>query len=315
MTKAINWNKIEDSVDFDVWNKLVSQFWIDTKIALSNDLQSWNTLTPLEKETTSKVFGGLTLLDTIQGSIGAISMIPDALTPHEESVLLNIGFMEAVHSKSYSSIFSTLLSTEEINDIFRWTEENPYLQNKVNIIEKHYKANDPLKKKIASTLLEGMLFYSGFYMPLYWSSRAKLTNTADIIRLIIRDEAVHLYYLGYKYQKGLEKCSEERKTELKEYTYDLLLELYDNEELYTQELYDKLHLTEEVKKFIRFNGNKVLMSLGYDPLFPKELTDVSASILSALTPDSGETHDFFSGAGASYVIGKAEETSDEDWNF
>ena len=66
---------------------------------------------------------------------------------------------------------------------------------------------DPLKRKVASTLLESFLFYSGFYLPMYWSSRAKLTNTADLIRLIIRDEAVHGYYIGYKYQKGLEKLS------------------------------------------------------------------------------------------------------------
>lgn len=38
---------------------------------------------------------------------------------------------------------------------------------------------------------------------MYWSSRAKLTNTADIIRLIIRDEAVHGYYIGYKYQQSV----------------------------------------------------------------------------------------------------------------
>ena len=65
--------------------------------------------------------------------------------------------------------------------------------------------DDPLKRKVASTLLETFLFYSGFYLPMYWSCRAKLTNTADLIRLIIRDEAVHGYYIGYKFQKGLEK--------------------------------------------------------------------------------------------------------------
>jgi ribonucleoside-diphosphate reductase beta chain len=36
-----------------------------------------------------------------------------------------------------------------------------------------------------------------------------------LIRLIIRDEAVHGYYIGYKYQKGLEKVSEEKREELK----------------------------------------------------------------------------------------------------
>ena len=67
----------------------------------------------------------------------------------------------------------------------------------------YYKGDEPLKRKVASTLLESFLFYSGFYLPMYWSSRAKLTNTADMIRLIIRDEAVHGYYIGYKYQRGL----------------------------------------------------------------------------------------------------------------
>ncbi len=79
---------------------------------------------------TNRVFTGLTLLDTLQGTIGAVSLIPDARTPHEEAVYTNIAFMESVHAKSYSSIFSTLLSTEEINESFRWSNENEALQRK-----------------------------------------------------------------------------------------------------------------------------------------------------------------------------------------
>ena len=111
--------------------------------------------------------------------------------------------MESVHARSYSNIFSTLCSTAEIDDAFRWSEENPNLQRKAEIVMQYYKGDEPLKRKVASTLLESFLFYSGFYLPMYWSSRAKLTNTADMIRLIIRDEAVHGYYIGYKYQRGL----------------------------------------------------------------------------------------------------------------
>src|SRR3546814_11293652 len=81
-----------------------------------------------------RVFTGLTLLDTIQGTVGAISLIPDAVTPHEEAVYTNIAFMESVHAKSYSSIFSTLISTKEIDEAFRWSEENENLQRKARII-------------------------------------------------------------------------------------------------------------------------------------------------------------------------------------
>jgi len=313
--QAINWNRIEDPKDEEVWDRLTGNFWLPEKIPLSNDIPSWATLNPAEKLMTTRVFTGLTLLDTVQGTVGAVSLIPDAVTPHEEAVYTNIAFMESVHAKSYSSIFSTLISTPEIDDAFRWSEENANLQLKARIIMDHYRGDDPEKRKVASTMLESFLFYSGFYAPMYWSSHAKLTNTADLIRLIIRDEAVHGYYIGYKYQQAVRKSSPARQQELKDYTFELLFELYDNEEQYTSDLYDVLGLTEDVKMFLRYNANKALMNLGYEGLFPKDQTAVNPAILSALSPNADENHDFFSGSGSSYVIGKAEATQDEDWEF
>jgi len=312
---AINWNRLEDDKDLEVWERLTGNFWLPEKVPVSNDIQSWHSLTPEEQQLTTRVFTGLTLLDTIQGTVGAVSLIPDALTPHEEAVYTNIAFMESVHAKSYSSIFSTLISTQEIDEAFRWSEENPNLQRKAEIVLEYYRGDSPLKRKVASTLLESFLFYSGFYLPMHWSSRAKLTNTADLIRLIIRDEAVHGYYIGYKYQKGLERLTETERDELKAYTFELLFELYENEVQYTEDLYDGVGLTEDVKKFLRYNANKALMNLGYEALFPKEETDVNPAILAALSPNADENHDFFSGSGSSYVIGKAVATEDEDWEF
>lgn len=654
LLEAINWNAIEDEKDKDVWEKLTSNFWLDTKIPLSNDIPSWNTFTEDEKKLTMQVFTGLTLLDTIQGTVGAVSLIPDSITPHEEAVYTYVAMQESVHAKSYSSIFSTLCSSEEIKETFRWGKENPYLQKKARIIVDFYKGGDPLKRKIASTLLESFLFYSGFYLPLHWSSRAKLTNSADLIRLIIRDEcyatgtklltpfgwvpiedvkqgdevaqyfedgtisfaevertsqsevpgiyrfsseqghvhqevspnhrmylerrgygkvseteyepeitravnieqtklngyarfvmagelegsedeltardrlliaiqadgsfdtttknangelrrsgvisghvpahfsfskerkverlkelaaeagwglregstspakgevkerrnftlyvpkdeprdkllssissfegksaawcrefvleasewdgswtdaritwgsvvpenavylqavatlagfrvhytvrpddrsetfsdyhrlqihteskhagaqhvvkewvpgtqtvygvqvpsgllvtrnngtvnisgnSIHGYYIGYKFQKNLEAIPEEKREEYKNFTYELLYELYENEVLYTQDLYDKVGLTEDVLAFLKYNANKALMNLGYDPLFPKDATNFNPAIMTSLTPNSGENHDFFSGAGSSYVMAKTEVTEDEDWDF
>ncbi|MFD4958510.1 class 1b ribonucleoside-diphosphate reductase subunit beta [Microbacterium sp. NPDC058389] len=313
--QAINWNRIQDDKDLEVWNRLVNNFWLPEKVPLSNDIQSWNTLTPQEQTLTMRVFTGLTLLDTIQGTVGAVSLIPDAITPHEEAVYTNIAFMESVHAKSYSSIFSTLCSTKEIDEAFRWSIENPNLQKKAQIVMEYYRGDEPLKRKVASTLLESFLFYSGFYLPMHWSSRAKLTNTADLIRLIIRDEAVHGYYIGYKFQRGLETIDQAKRDEIKDYTFSLLYELYDNEVQYTQDLYDGVGLTEDVKKFLHYNANKALMNLGYEAMFPSTVTDVNPAILSALSPNADENHDFFSGSGSSYVIGKAEATEDEDWDF
>lgn len=63
---AINWNRLDDDKDADVWDRLVGNFWLPEKVPVSNDVQSWATLTEQEKTLTMRVFTGLTLLDTIQ---------------------------------------------------------------------------------------------------------------------------------------------------------------------------------------------------------------------------------------------------------
>lgn len=311
--KPINWNRIDDPIDLEVWNRLTSNFWLPEKVAVSNDLKSWATLTPSEQELTRRVFASLTVLDTLQGTVGAVSLIPDAQTQHEEAVLTNIAFMESVHAKSYSSIFSTLCSTDEIDEVFRWAFENEALQLKAGIVHGAYLVGSHLEKKALSTMLESFLFYSGFYLPLHWASRAKLTNTADIIRLIIRDEAVHGFYIGYKFQQQLAEEDLEIQEFVEERVYDTITKLYEIECRFTEELYDEVGLTEDVKAFLRYNANKALMNLGYEPLFAGATAEVDPAILAALSPAGDENFDFFSGAGSTYVIGKVEQTEDSDW--
>lgn len=314
----INWNEIPDEKDKEIWDRLTGNFWLPEKIPVSNDLPTWNRLTDEEKTATMKVFTGLTLLDTLQGTVGAVSLIPDAVTPHEEAVLTNIAFMESVHAKSYSNIFMTLADTPAINDAFRWGRENPHLQYKAREIKAFYlhgTYSDPAMRKAASVILESFLFYSGFFWPLYMASRSKLTNTADIIRLIIRDEAVHGYYIGYKYQRYIATLDADFQAELKEKVFDLLYELYENECQYTEDIYDPLGLSEQVKVFLRYNANKALNNMGYEGLFPTDMCKVAPEIMTQLSPNSDENHDFFSGSGSSYVIGEAEDTTDEDWDF
>ena len=112
---AVNWNKIRDEKDLEVWNRLTSNFWLPEKVPLSNDIPARQTLSHTEQQLTIRVFTGLTLLDTIQNTVGAPALMGDALTPHEEAVMSNISFMEAVHARSYSSIFSTLCQTKDVD--------------------------------------------------------------------------------------------------------------------------------------------------------------------------------------------------------
>lgn len=313
---AIDWNTIRDEKDKEVWDRLTGNFWLPEKVPVSNDIPSWRRLTEEERQTTMRVFAGLTLLDTLQATVGAVSLMPDAVTQHEEAVYTNIAFMESVHAKSYSNIFMTLADTPAINEAFRWSRENEELRHKVRIVQGFYTDdNNPPMKKIASVALESFLFYSGFYWPMHLSAHAKLTNTADIIRLIIRDEAVHGYYIGHKYQQNTAGLDEAQRDHLRNAAYELVYDLYENELAYTEGIYDPLGLTEDVKRFLRYNANKALNNLGYERLFPKDETQVNPAIMASLDSGGNENFDFFSGSGSSYKIGVGEQTSDDDWSF
>ena len=245
-----------------------------------------------EKDLVGKVFGGLTLLDTMQSETGVQALRADIRTPHEEAVFNNIQFMESVHAKSYSSIFSTLNTKSEIEEIFEWTNTNPFLQKKAEIINEIY--------------LNGT--------PLYYLGNNKLANVAEIIKLIIRDESVHGTYIGYKFQLGFNELPEEEQEKLKEWMYDLLYTLYENEEGYTESLYDGVGWTEEVKTFLRYNANKALMNLGQDPLFPDSADDVNPIVMNGISTGTSN-HDFFSQVGNGYLLGEVEAMQDDDYNY
>ncbi|MDY6062692.1 MAG: class 1b ribonucleoside-diphosphate reductase subunit beta [Erysipelotrichaceae bacterium] len=310
---AVNWNNIEDMIDKLTWEKLTEQFWLDTRIPLSNDLDDWRMLSSIEQDMIAKIFGGLTLLDTLQSQDGVDAIREDIKTQHEEAVLNNIQFMESVHAKSYSSIFSTLNSKAEIEEIFAWANSNELLQWKANKINDIYTSGSPLQKKAASVLLESFLFYSGFYAPLWYLGNNKLANVAEIIKLILRDESVHGTYIGYKFQVEFNKLKDDEQNSLKNWVFETLYELYINETKYIQEIYDKVGWSEKVKTFTRYNANKALSNLGFDPLFPDTADDVDPIVMNGISTGTSN-HDFFSQVGNGYLLGRVEAMEDDDYS-
>ncbi len=313
--KAVDWNKLEDELDKHTWEKLTSQFWLDTRIPVSNDLDDWRSLSSEEQDVVNKAFGGLTLLDTLQSEEGASVMKDDVRTQHEEAVLNNILFMESVHAKSYSTIFISLNDNRNIDKIFDWVNTNERLQVKAKIINDIYQNGDALQKKIASVFLESFLFYSGFYTPLWFLGNNLLPNVAEIIKLIIRDESVHGTYLGYKFQLQYKQLPEHEQADIRDWMYALLFDLMDNEMKYTEDLYDQVGWTNEVKTFVKYNANKALQNLGFEAFFPdSSAEDINPIVMNGLSTNT-TNHDFFSQVGSGYLMGEVEAMGDDDYDF
>lgn len=313
--RSINWNVLNDDKDLEVWNRITQNFWLPEKIPISNDLSSWRTLTPEWQDLITRTFTGLTLLDTIQATIGDIAQIPNSITDHEQVIYANFAFMVAVHARSYGSIFSTFCSSEQIEKAHEWVVNNKNLQDRAKVLIPYYIDKDPLKSKVAAALMPGFLLYGGFYLPFYLSSRAKLPNTSDIIRLILRDKVIHNYYSGYKYQQKISKLTIEKQQKMKKFVFDLLYKLIELEKKYLRELYGGFGIAEDAVRFSVYNAGKFLQNLGYESPFTPDETKIDPEIFTQLSARADENHDFFSGNGSSYVMGITEITEDEDWDF
>ena len=303
--EAVNWNTPENDYVEMFWEQNLRQFWIDTEYIPSRDVDSWNGLTDEMRLAYMHVLGGLTLLDTLQSHTGMPKIIDHIKSLQNRSVLSYMTMMESIHAKSYSTIFTSVATTREINETFRWVQENPHLQYKANKIDNYYqKMNNPEASQrdvamalAASVFLETYLFYSGFFLPLWLAGQGEMVASCDIIKKIIADESIHGVFVGLLFQDLYNSFEKEvqdgMKAELKELMYDL----YENEAKYTDEIYGELSLTGDVKEYIKYNANKALMNLGFEEEF--EIKEVNPIVLNGLNVETTQ-HDFFSKKSTNY---------------
>lgn len=247
------------------------------------------------QETYKKVFAGLTLLDTVQTNIGMNQIATYATDLQEKAVFTVFGAFEAIHAKSYSYIFTTLCTNTEIDELFEWVKKNEYLQYKATKIADIYNnieegnSESLWKAMFSSVMLESFLFYSGFFYPLYLGGQGILRNSAEVISLILRDESIHGVAVGFFAQNLFKQFSKQKQEELTVWGYDLLLDLYQNEMDYTDDLYAETGLSPDVKAYVRYNANKALMNVGFEAMFPEE--EVNPIVMNGIR-NEGSTNDF-----------------------
>ena len=242
-------------------------------------------------------------MDTLQSHTGMPMIIDHEESLQNKAVLSYMCMMEAIHAKSYSTIFTTVATSDEIDRIFDWVQNNKHLQFKAATIDKHYRKleNKDISKEdlfmglCASVLLESFLFYSGFFIPLWLCGQGHMVASADIIKKIVADESIHGVFVGLLAQDVYRKLPNPQQS--KEKLIKLLTELYENELKYTEEIYTDVGLTAEVKEYVRYNANKALMNLGFEPIF--EVKNVNPIVLNGLNVETTQ-HDFFSKKSTNY---------------
>ena len=321
---AVNWNTPDNDYIVSFWEQNLKQFWIDTEYTPSRDKDGWRTLSPAFKECYKKVLGGLTLLDTLQNY--DISMLPQHIDSYQNKAMITyMAFIEGVHAKSYSTIFTTLIdSNMEIDEVFKWVEENKFLQYKANKIDSYYQLckKDKLTEYelfqvlSASINLESHLFYSGFYLPLWIAGiEGKLVASSDIIKKIVQDESLHGGFLGMIARELYLRQNEETQKKWYEWLIEFSLDLHNNEIGYIEEIYADLNkevgfdMIAEVKDYLKYNFNRAMNNLGFAEYF--DVNEINPIVMNGISLETTQ-HDFFSKKSTNYEKMVEDSTLDED---
>lgn len=201
--------------------KQLSFFWRPEEVDVSKDRIDYQSLPDHEKHIFVSNLKYQTLLDSIQGRAPNLAYLPIVSIPELETWIETWSFSETIHSRSYTHIQRNIFSdpTETIDsivkipeiierakDITRYYDNlielvNYYNSSGVGVYHKDGRVIDVSIRSIKKALylsvistygLEGIRFYVSFACSFAFAERELMEGNAKIIKLIARDEALHL---------------------------------------------------------------------------------------------------------------------------
>ncbi len=214
-----------DIQKYPIFEKLIEKqlsfFWRPEEVDLSTDRKDFMDMPDHEKHIFLSNLKYQTLLDSVQGRAPNVAFLPIVSIPELETWLETWAFSETVHSRSYthiirnivtdpSLIFDEIVTNQEIvkraESVTRLYDELINLVSVHNILGagQHTIAGKTydcslwnLKCKVYLTMvsvnvLEAIRFYVSFACSFAFAERAIMEGNAKIIKLIARDEALHL---------------------------------------------------------------------------------------------------------------------------
>lgn len=205
----------------DLIEKQISFFWRPEEVDVSKDRRDFMSLPEHEKHIFLSNLKYQTLLDSIQGRSPNVALLPLVSIPELETWIETWSFFETIHSRSYTHIIRNVVNdpSEVFDDIVvnkhiiaraekiavyydDLIEYSQYYQlfgeGKHTINRKEIEISlRELKKKLYMCLmcvniLEAIRFYVSFACSFAFAERKLMEGNAKIIRLIARDEALHL---------------------------------------------------------------------------------------------------------------------------
>ena len=264
-----------DQQKYEMFEKLIEKqlsfFWRPEEVDVSQDRIDYAALPEHEKHIFISNLKYQTLLDSIQGRSPNVALLPLISIPELETWVETWSFSETIHSRSYthiirnivndpSVVFDDIVTNKEIQkragDIAGYYDDLISYASYYNLLgEGKHTVNNrtitidlrELKRRLYLCLmsvnaLEAIRFYVSFACSFAFAERELMEGNAKIIKLIARDEALHL--TGTQFMINTLRSGEddpemaEITKECEQDCYDLFLQAANQEKEWAEYLFE-----------------------------------------------------------------------------
>jgi ribonucleoside-diphosphate reductase beta chain len=297
-----------DSYKYPDFDKLtqtqLGYFWRPEEVSLQKDRADYAQLRPEQKHIFTANLKYQILLDSVQGRGPGMAFIPYCSLPELEACMEVWGFMEMVHSRSYtyiikniypdpSDVFDTILDDERILEraksvtsaydefleaAHQYGSSNDwkFAQEGVETAQDtRYELKRKLYRAIANVnILEGIRFYVSFACSFAFGELKLMEGSAKIISLIARDESQHLVLtqkILNKWAQGDDPDMVRIAEEEKENIIEMFRSTVKEEKNWAEYLFKDGSMiglnTKLLSQYVEWIANRRLKAIGLNPIY------------------------------------------------
>ena len=297
-----------DSYKYPIFDKLTTQqlgyFWRPEEVSLQKDRGDYQLLRPEQKHIYTSNLKYQIMLDSIQGRGPGMAFIPYCSLPELEACMEVWGFMEMIHSRSYtyiiknvysdpSEVFDKIVTDERIlerassvteaYDYFirgahQYDNSNDWqhaLEQVPSALEGKYELKRKLYRAVANVnILEGIRFYVSFACSFAFGELKLMEGSAKIISLIARDENQHLAItqnILNKWKDGDDPEMKQIMKEEEEWTYAMFDRAVNEEKRWADYLFkdgSMIGLNDKLlQQYVEWIANRRLKAIGLKPQY------------------------------------------------
>ncbi|KLN64510.1 class Ia ribonucleoside-diphosphate reductase subunit beta [Vibrio sp. VPAP30] len=316
-----------DQQKFEIFEKLIEKqlsfFWRPEEVDVSSDRIDYNKLPEHEKHIFISNLKYQTLLDSIQGRSPNVALLPLVSLPEVETWIETWSFSETIHSRSYTHIIRNIVNDPGL--VFDDIVENEHILKRAEDISRYYDeliqmTNDyhrygegnhtingeevkitlhELKKQLYVCLmsvnaLEAIRFYVSFACSFAFAERELMEGNAKIIKLIARDEALHL--TGTQHMINLLRNGQDDFSfmqiaeECKQECFDLFKDAAEQEKEWAEYLFkdgSMIGLNKDILcQYVEYITNIRMQAVGLDVAYPEATSNPIPWINAWLSSDN-----------------------------